>query len=454
MTDRSADAMPRRAKLILPAALVAFATFVVFNANGREIGTYDSQSTKFLAIELAKRHTLALGHVVGRTPALGDRPAFVRDLRGNYRSAYPLPSALIAGATAWVLSTARIIDFEAPLSASLVAKLTASWLTALAVAFAFIAAASRTTPLRAAVVALGFGMGTNLWATVSQTLWQQETALCALMAAIVLLAPDKATVGRCLTVGAMLGIVGWARPQLAPTVMAFALSMVARWGWRTAVGWMPILAAAALAVSINLMWFGHPLGAVPALEALHPAVHGVAGSVETRPWLSALGLLFSPSRGLLVFSPIVALALTGLGTARREGRHSALVWCLIAAGTQFAFYAMYKVWWGGHTFGPRYMLDILPALVPLTAAGMRVIAARSWLRLAAIACLAWSVAVAGMGAFVYPADEWNSGPVDVDRHHDRLWDWRDSQLVRCVGAPWSPQNFAFGSPDAFRQQKR
>ena len=66
----------------------------------------------------------------------------------------------MASGTAWLLSTANIIDLDGPLSAALVAKLTASSLAALTVAFAFVAAASRAGVERGAVVALGFGMGT------------------------------------------------------------------------------------------------------------------------------------------------------------------------------------------------------------------------------------------------------------------------------------------------------
>ena len=115
---------------------------------------------------------------------------------------------------------------------------------------------------------------------------------------------------------------------------------------------------------------------------------------------------------------------------------------------------MYAVWWGGHTFGPRYALDVMPALVPLAAAGMPTIAARPLLRRVAIGCLVWSVAVAGLGAFVYPAERWNTSPRNVDRNHDRLWDWQDSQLLRCVSTAWSPQNYSFAAPDAFRQPKK
>ena len=39
-------------------------------------------------------------------------------------------------------------------------------------------------------------------------------------------------------------------------------------------------------------------------------------------------------------------------------------------------------------------------------------------------------------------------PVDVDTNHERLWDWRDSQIVRCWQRGFSPQNFALFSREA------
>ena len=39
------------------------------------------------------------------------------------------------------------------------------------------------------------------------------------------------------------------------------------------------------------------------------------------------------------------------------------------------------------------------------------------------------------------ADLGNLSPADVDRHHERLWDWRDSQILRAWERGPSPQNF-------------
>jgi hypothetical protein len=435
------------------ALVAALAAFLLYMSNGREIPSYDSQPAKYLAIEIATRHSLSLSHVVGRVPALGDRPAFVRDRHGNYRSAYPLPSALAAGAVAWTLTRVHVLDPRAPLAAPFVAKVTASLLTAITVALAFLAAAQRVPKRQAALIALALGAGTNLWASVSQTLWQQETGLCALMGALLILTRRDVRVAGVLAVGVLLGLAGWARPQLVPIVAVLALSMIVRWRMRGAIAMIPIGCLAALAIAINVAWFGHLLGAVPLLESLHPALHATSGSVSATPWVSAAGLLVSPSRGLLVFSPVVAFAAFGAAAARREGWQSDLAWCLAAACVEFVAYCFYQVWWGGHTFGPRYMLDILPLLVPPAAAGFSGIAGRRPVAVLATMCLAWSIGAAALGAFVYPLEFWNLDP-NIDTAHWRLWDWRDSQLARAAHAGWNPENFTLFSRASFRQDAR
>jgi hypothetical protein len=72
-------------------------------------------------------------------------------------------------------------------------------------------------------------------------------------------------------------------------------------------------------------------------------------------------------------------------------------------------------------------------------------------RAAACATLAWSMAIAATGAFVYPHDAWNSDPDDVDTHHERLWALWDAQIQRCWKAGLSPQNFALFDRAAVRR---
>ncbi|MEI6667711.1 MAG: hypothetical protein WCP29_06110 [Acidobacteriota bacterium] len=444
---------PARGRATIAHAVALFAVvFAIYNANGREIGSWDSQPAKYAAIELARFRTMTLDRVLMMTPALKGRHGFTIDQQGHVRSAYPFPSILLAGAMAVTLHSTGLVDLEAPPAANLVAKLTASLLTALAVAMAFVVARRRVSPMPAALVAIGLGLGTNLWAVASQTLWQTETVVVALAAAVVCLAvPTAELTTTRLWMGSMaLGLAGAARPQVAPVIAVLSLSIAVRRGrLGDVVANLPAIAISVAAIALNLYWYGDPLGAAPRLELLH-AVHGVSGSFGN-PLDGAAGLLISPSRGLLVFSPIVLVALAGIGLLMREGLKADLAWWAGAAAAQFALYAFYSVWWGGHTYGPRYCLDILPLLVPLAAAGMPWVLAVAWRRRVAAVALAWSIVVAGTGAFVFPYDQWNNTPAGVDLNHERLWDWRDPQVVRCWRVGLSPSNFKLFGEHAFRK---
>ena len=425
------------------AAAIGLAVLACYNANGREIGSYDSQPTKYTTVQLVAHRSFMLDTVVGRQPALRDRIGFAIARDGHIRSAYSVAPAVLAWVPSEILAATRLVP-PWPSNAGLYAKVAASLLVALAVVFVFFAARWRTNNSWAALIALGFGLGTNAWPTASQTLWQHESTLAGLALAVLCLAPPAARLNaaRLWLAAIGLGIAGAARYQIAPTVVVLAFSVLARRRRaRDVVALLPVIACAAAMIGVNMMWFGHPLGAMANLEGTrHPLIHGVSGPLATSPWTGALGLLISPSRGLLVFSPVVLVALAGFGAMRREGWQGDLRWCMIAATAQFGLYASYSVWWGGHTYGPRYLIDLLPLLVPLAAAGTGALRASRFARAAAGTALAWSIALAATGAFCYPAEAWNTTPTEVDRNHERLWDWGDPQFVRCWRTGLSPQN--------------
>jgi hypothetical protein len=438
------------------AGLLAVVCFVCFNVNGRELGTYDSQPSKFLAREILTSRTLTLDATVAQQPAYGERPGFVRAADGHFRSAYSIVPAVEAAVIGWPLAALRVIDLTGPLSPNLLAKLTASLLSSFAVLFAFLTARRYASDSVSAFVALGFGLGTNIWALASQTLWQHESVLAGLTVALFYLtAPAPSTAGLWIA-SAGLGVAGWARPQVAPAIAILALCLIARrtliagrGRWSDVFALTPLAICGAAALWLNVRWFGHPLGAAPHLESMHPLLHGVDGSLSREPLWNAFGLLFSPSRGLVIYSPIVLIALLSLPRAWNEGLRGMLIWCWLAAFAQFTLYAGYSVWWGGYTYGPRYLIDLLPLLVPLAAVGAAMLAHTRVGALAGSAALAWSVLLAATGAWCYPAEAWNSDPVNVDRNHERLWEWRDPQFVRAWRRGAHRDNFSLLLPGAY-----
>jgi hypothetical protein len=436
---------------------LALLIFGAYNANGREVGSYDSQPTKFLAIEIAQRHSLSLDRVVARTPAYGERPGFVKGLDGHYRSGYPIAPALLSAAPAWLFSAIGLVDLDTPLASGTFAKLTASSLTTAAVLLAFGIARRMGDRTAAALIALGFGLGTNLWPTASQSLCQHETAVFGIAAALYIFshAEERLTAGQMTCAFAALGLAGAARPQVAPALVVVALALVRRGGMsRVWTAWPALLTVAAVMI-LNVSWFGSVLGAMTARESMHLQVHAIRGIVNPTPWWGAAGLLLSPSRGILIFSPVVLVGVVGFWRVfRSEERQEIWPWCAVAVTVQFVVYSAYSVWWGGHTYGPRYLTDVLPFLVPGAAVAMSLISPCPALKATAGALLAWSILVAATGAFCYPADQWNTDPVDVDRRHERLWDWRDPQIVRCWTRGLAPQNwdlFVF-APELLRRR--
>ena len=107
--------------------------------------------------------------------------ALARD--GHIRSAYSVAPAVLAWLPSEVLAATGLVPARRA-NAAVYAKAGASLLVTLAVVFAFFAARWRTNSTWAALIALGFGLGTNAWPTASQALWQHESALAGLALAV------------------------------------------------------------------------------------------------------------------------------------------------------------------------------------------------------------------------------------------------------------------------------
>src|SRR5262249_49973949 len=138
-------------------------------------------------------------------------------------------------------------------------------------------------------------------------------------------------------------------------------------------------------------------------------------------------------RGLFVYCPWIALALGLLPwTYRRLRPWPVVQWLVLSLVPMLLVYSKYSVWWGGHCFGPRYWTDATPLFAILLGQGL------AWSRerfrpllLVFALMMVWSIAVQAIGAYCFPSS-WNTAPLDVDKHHERLWDWSDTELRRCV----------------------
>ena len=420
--------------------------FAVYLANGREIGTDDTEAATLMSIGLSRGEGIYLDRFFGARGSVPGGPLQdnVRRSRGHVVSRHPIATALLA----WPAMALQFAFFD---------RVEPGWdgngigfyrhVSAMVKRVAALIAALTAVVLHRVLRGLGLGrgrvavpavlasaLGSDLWTVAGQALWQHGPAALAIISAAWLLLPREAARWRVALAG--LAVAALVAFRAVDVVFAAAISArVARCQPRR-LGWFvpaPLLGASAL-IGYNLWFFGSIAGGQPEMEAFHPKIHAMPAGPWSGDLLAGMaGTLLSPSRGLLVFSPWVAPALAALPfSARRIARWPVVTWLLVALVPFGLILSKYTVWWGGHCFGPRYWTEAMPLLAIALAFGL------DWsyercrpVAMAFLLAIAVAIAVQAIGAFYFPSS-WAFLPDNVDLHHERLWDWRDCELTRCL----------------------
>ena len=205
--------------------------------------------------------------------------------------------------------------------------LTASLLTALAAMFVFLAARGPVRPLPALLAALAFGLGSCAWPVSSQALWQHPASSFCLSVGTWALLRSGARPRTAAWCGAAFGMAVLCRPATAVAVVcvgAYLLLADRRRCVCYVLGGLPLLA---LLAAYNAYYFGNPLvfGQTVASKIIFLRDTGSA-SLWQSSWRESLpGLLLSPSRGLVWFSPVLVLGLVSAVAVWREPRFRPLI---------------------------------------------------------------------------------------------------------------------------------
>jgi hypothetical protein len=185
---------------------------------------------------------------------------------------------------------------------------------------------------------------------------------------------------------------------------------------------------------VGVPWVAYNVAVYKAL--VPPYYARGAFSAETRFAEGLLGNLFSPSRGLLIFSPVLVFALSGFVLALRDRAQRPLniAYAAIVVANLIVIGAG-SIWWAGHSYGPRFTTDIVPFLVYFTAFNFRlpepVVPWRRGLFFACIAALCLvSMFMHAQGALYVENMIWNVNPENIDQIPSRAWDWTDPQFAR------------------------
>ncbi|WP_395639748.1 hypothetical protein [Pseudolysinimonas sp.] len=421
-----------------PALLLGAVVFLV-HAFSPSPQTGDSRLSVIVAWNLLTTGSLDLSGLPA-VEALESRGDLVNGPDGSLLPFFPWPPMLFALPGAVLLALAGIdpatLSISDPNETWLVEVPTAALLVAVTTVLLrrlVLDAGERwSTPLVANVVALAFAFTTIAWSAGSRALWQQTVSMLVIV--LTLLAVQRRS-----RRGAwpwLIGVFAALALVTRPTNAVFVLPLVV---WMIGVDRPNVVrgllgGAAVLTPFVLISWVVY--GAVLPPYYLPTRL----GDVPVWGLAESLGVhLVSPGRGLLIYVPIVVLAVAGL-VIRIRGRslRSLDVVLIVAVLAQIAVIAKFGST-NGFTYGPRLLLDIVPLLALLAAPAFTALRPARWtvLRVFAatgvVAVLGWGLFVNGTGAATRAAVCWNVTPELIDEAPARVWDWGDPPFLR----PWA-----------------
>ncbi|MBI5764605.1 MAG: hypothetical protein HZA51_13900 [Planctomycetes bacterium] len=357
-----ANAIRRR-----PSLAVFLGCLLAYHLNFRVLVEVDCLPAPYTAWQLVKHGTFDLTSYPEADGHINSLAMLTSD--GQLLSRYPPGCSLACLPT--ILPVALVMSDTPPKRVMMhLGKLAAAiWVSGAVMLFYQVVRAHWPQATTSATVLFAFG--TNLASVASQGAWGHGPAVFFVMlASWFWLNRDGAEMAawRAFAIGFSLGAAISCRYGIAIQGAFAALAFIwLRW-WRQLI---PLALGASLPIValmlFNSYYFNAPLSGGYRAES----------SFGWNGLSPIVALLVSPSRGLLVFTPALLVPFIGvqwIGKEVRTNRERAVfLFTTVAAaiGTTI-FYGCWWCWWNGWSYGPRFLIECLPAWVMLYAA------ARQW----------------------------------------------------------------------------
>jgi len=294
------------------------------------------------------------------------------------------------------------------------AKAAASLFVAGSAALLFFIARRFLSASTALALVAVYALGTSAWSTSTQALWQHGPNSFFLAAAALLLLRSTEKRGALLS-GLFFGLATFCRPTSLLAALPVGADLFLRdrrRGLLFGLGFsVPVLAL----LVYNQRYFGAPLefGQVAFGRVWAEKLTGRAEVWQMQVHEGLAGLLFSPARGLFVYSPVLLLSVAGAIRIWRAPAFRALRPLTLSVVLVLLLESCFFEWWGGWSYGYRRIVDLALFLSLFLAALPPVFFSKRSLRILVAVLALWSVSLQGLGAFVYDLDGWNNRHVYV-----------------------------------------
>lgn len=277
--------------------------------------------------------------------------------------------------------------------------------------------------------------GTQIWSTASRAMWSQTWGIFVLGIVIwlVLRTETRQAPLRPVLLATCLSWLYFIRPTFGVSIVAIALYVLIYHRENL----VPFVLTGCIWLVAFIGYSQYHFG-----QLLPLYYHSYDARMLSAFRERLAGTLISPSRGLLIYVPVLAFVVYLLVRYHRTCRLRLVIMAVGVVVAHLLIISAYLGWYGGFCYGPRLSTDIVPWLGLL---GMLAVEGRlrwreqnrahdSAFRVRtewsfAGLLLVCSITLNGIGAVWPDTQRWNALPINVDQFPSRLWDWRHPQFL-------------------------
>jgi len=430
-------------KITILSFLVFFGSwFFVYSCgyNKLAIQSEDTLPTLFLPLTILQKGTLFLDdyvpmmrekypHPDDKSYTKGLVPFYLRKINNHYVSAFPVITAVLSVPVYFVaLTFDKVITWNyliivSHLSAALILALSGGMLYLLLDNFFFM------DSRKAVLLTCVYLFATINFALISQALWQHGTLQLLLICTtyFILNYQRKSTLVSGLLAGLFGSLAILSRPTAALSVGLLALY---------------VLIANIKSVKKVIFVIAFLIGLLPSLlffswynKTFYQDIKNQGYSNQIfRSWLSPFpqsfaGVWVSPSKGILIYSPVFIFSFVGLYLLRKKDNSYKVFYilCFLIVVLHTLIISLWKHWYGGWSFGYRMSSDIIPYLVLLLVPFLNSDSYVKYRNIFLIlVCISVFVQISGM---VFFDGIWHAAYDRGFTNTGWLWSLRDSELA-------------------------
>jgi hypothetical protein len=395
---------------------------VLYSANYRTLGASDTIPARYLPLSILREGNLDLDEF----SSLHKAPeAKGLTLSGqHYVSLYPIGAAIFA-LPFYALSAIGSMPGNSWFTLEL-EKFAASLILLTSVIIFYFTMLRLSTRPAALIIATIYALATSSFSVSSQALWQHGASQLCLTAALYCLVRGSKEPIWTSFAGFPAAFAVVCRPTdallIAPIGLYVFFHQVRQFPRFLLCAIPPIL----FQLVYNNHYFDNPFRTQFEVAQKHfwstPILDGLAN------------ILFSPSRGLFIYSPVLIFAFIGMILVLKKSGTLLLRYLSIGVIANIFLYAKFFYWLGGYTYGPRLLADVTPILC-LFLIETKSLFTKSLFKIAFLILAAFSITAHVIGAY---ADQmhWNSD-LEINSHPEAGWYWSDNQLINPPKRLWN-----------------